>query len=186
MDNFFFPFIHWIQYLFPKRMATRFVDFDGLNGVKSSQQNFIDTSLHFYEMQDFQNIVRLEHIHPIIEKLQGCGLVELVDFLVVVQALELIYECMNRYNMDTRQIVFSNDTLLIFIDRQTMVNCLKILEWEDFLDLKIGGVVSKFFVKKMVQRKDIMQSWFLKPQSAKSKVPKNLSATNPILMQTTY
>ena len=59
-----------------------------------------------------------------------------------------------------------------------MVNCLKFLEWEDFLDLKIGGVVSKFSAKKMVWRKEIMQSWFQKPRSAKSKVPKTHFGTN--------
>ena len=74
------PFILWIQDSFPNRMATRFVGFDGLNGIKSSLQNFIDTCLPFYDMQYFQKRVRLEPIHPITKKLQGCRLVEATVF----------------------------------------------------------------------------------------------------------
>ena len=67
-------------------MATKFTGFDGLIGIKSQLQNFIDTSLHFYDMENFERRVKYEHIYPIIEKLQGCGLVEAASFLAVVQA----------------------------------------------------------------------------------------------------
>lgn len=99
-------------------MTTKFVDFDRLNEIKSVLQKFIDTSLHFYNMQDFYKGVRSEPIHPIMEKLRGCGIVE------VVQAPKLISECINHYNLDTRQIVLPDDIVLISIDRKTMVNWL--------------------------------------------------------------
>ena len=105
-------------------------------------------------------------------------LVEAVGFPVVVQALELIYECINYYNLNTRHIVLPNDTVLISIYRKTMVNCLKIPEREEFSDLTVGGAIYDFSAKKMVWRKEIMQSWFQKPRSAKSKVPKTLFGTN--------
>ena len=38
--------------------------------------------------------------------------------------------------------------------------------------------MSKFSLKKMVWRKEIMRSWFQKPRGAKSKVPKTLFSTN--------
>ena len=110
----------------------------------------MDTSLYFYDMQDFQKRVRSEPIHPISEKLRGCGLVEAAGFPVAVQVPELIYECINRYKLDTKQIVLPNDTVLISIDRQTVVNCLRIPEREEFSDLTIGGAVFEFFAKKMV------------------------------------
>ena len=84
-------------------MATRFMDFDGLNGIKSTWTNITDTSLHFFNMQDFQRRLRMEPIHPITEKLRGSGLVEAARFPVVVQVLKLIVECINLYNLNTKQ-----------------------------------------------------------------------------------
>ena len=54
------------------------------------------------------------------------------------------------------------------------MNCLQILKQEEFFDLTMGGAMSKFYLKKMVWRKEIMQSWFQKLRGAKSKVPKTL------------
>ena len=68
----------------------------------------------------------MEPIHPIMEKLRGSGLVEVVRFLVAVQAPELIIECINHYNMDTKKILLPNQTLVISIDMQVVVNCLQI------------------------------------------------------------
>ena len=85
-------------------MATRFAGFDGLGGIKSTWQNITDTSLHFFDMQDFQRRLRTKPIHPITEKLQGSGLVEATGFPVAVQAPELILECINHYNPDTKKI----------------------------------------------------------------------------------
>ena len=70
----------------------------------------------------------------------------------------MIYECINHYNLDARKIVLPDNIVLISIDRKIMVNCLQVLEQEEFLDLTIGGVVSKFSMKKMIWRKENMQS----------------------------
>ena len=105
-------------------MATRFAGFDGLGGIKSTWQNITDTSLHFFNMQDFQRRLRMEPIHHITKKLQGNWLVEAARFLVAVQAPELIIECINHYNLDTKKILLPNQTMLISIDRQAVVNCL--------------------------------------------------------------
>ena len=107
-------------------MATRFIGFDGLGGIKSAWQTIMDTSLYFYDMQDFQRRLKSEPIHPITKKLSGSGLVEVAGFPVVVQALELIYKCINHYNPDTRQIVLPDHIVLISIDRKTVVNCLQV------------------------------------------------------------
>ena len=109
-------------------MAARFVGFDGLNGIKSTLQNLTDTSLHFFDMQDFQKRLKSKPIHPITERLQGSGLVEAIGFPMAVQAIELIYEYINHYNLDTRKIVLPDHTVLISIDRQTMVNCFNVLK----------------------------------------------------------
>ena len=131
-------------------MATRFVGFDGLGGIKSAWSTITDTSLHFYDMQDFQRRLREEPIHPIMEKLQGIGLLEAVGFPIVVQAVELILECINHYNSDTKHILLPNQIVLISIDRQAVVNFLWILEREEFSDLTMGGAMSEFSLKKMV------------------------------------
>ena len=83
-------------------MVARFAGFDGLGGIKSTWSTIMDTSLHFYDMQDFQRRLREKHVHPITKKLQGSGLVEAAGFLVVVQAPKLILECINHYNPDIK------------------------------------------------------------------------------------
>ena len=75
-------------------------------------------------MKDFQTRLRTDQIQPITEKLRGSRLVEAVGFLVAVQAPELILECINHYNLDTKQILLPYQILLILIDRQAVVNCL--------------------------------------------------------------
>ncbi len=105
-------------------MATRFIGFNGLGGIKSAWLTITNTSLCFYEMQDFQRRLRAEPIHPIMEKLRGIGLVEAAGFLVAVQAPKLILGCINYYNSDTKQILLPDQTVLISIDRQVVVNCL--------------------------------------------------------------
>ena len=62
--------------------------------------------------------------------------------------------------------------VLISIDRKVVVNYLRILEREEFSNLTMGGAMSEFSLKKMVWRKEIMQSWFQKPRGAKRKVTK--------------
>ena len=84
-------------------------------------------------------------------------------FLVAVQAPELIYECINHYNLDTQQIVFLDSTILISINRQTIINYFRVPEWEKFSNLTMSNTVLEFFMKKMVWRKEIMHSWFQKP-----------------------
>ena len=76
-------------------MAARFIGFDGLGRIKSAWSTITDTSLHFYDMQDFQRRLRTEPVHPITEKLKGTRLVEATRFPIVVQAPELIFECIN-------------------------------------------------------------------------------------------
>ena len=131
-------------------MAARFAGFDGLGGIKSTWSTITDTSLRFYDMQDFQRRLRTEPVHPIIERLKGSGLVEAAKFPVAVQAPELILECINHYNPDTKQILLPDQSVLISIDRKAVVNCLRILEREEFSDLTMGGAMSEFSLKKMV------------------------------------
>ena len=85
-------------------------------------------------------------------------MVEVANFLVVVQAPKLIYECINHYNPDTKKIMLPDHMVLISIDRQTVVNCFKDPEREEFPDLIVGGTVSEFSMKKIVWRKEIIHS----------------------------
>lgn len=58
------------------------------------------------------------------------------------------------------------------------MNFLQVLEREEFSNLTVGGAISEFFAKKIIWRKEIIQSLFQKPRSAKSNVPKTLFDTN--------
>ena len=83
-------------------MAAKFASLVGLNSIKSQLGEFIDTSLGFFNMMDFQRRLRADHIHPITEKLKGSGLVEGVGFPIVVHALEIIFECISHCNLETK------------------------------------------------------------------------------------
>ena len=65
-------------------MVAMFCGFDGVNGIKSTLQNLTDTSLRFYDMDDFQRILKENFIHPIMERLKESGLVEAAKFPIVV------------------------------------------------------------------------------------------------------
>ena len=65
-------------------MVARFYGFDGLNGIKSTLQNLTDTSLRFYDIDDFQRRLGEKPIHPIIEKLRDSSLVEVAGFPIAV------------------------------------------------------------------------------------------------------
>ena len=62
----------------------------------------------------------------------------------------MIIECINHYNLDTKKILLPDQMVLISIDRKEVVNCLRILEREEFSELTIGGAMSEFSLKKMV------------------------------------
>lgn len=78
------------------------MSFDGLGGIKSAWSTITDTSIYFYDMQDFQRRLRAEPVYPIMKKLQGSGLVKVAGFPIVVQASELILKGINHYNPNTR------------------------------------------------------------------------------------
>ena len=128
-----------------------------LGGVKSTWQNISNTSLHFFDMLDFQRRLRAEPIHPITEKLHGSGLVKASGFPITVQAPELIVECINHYNPNTKKILLPDQIILISVDRKAVVNCLQIPECEEFSTLMVGGAMLEFSLKKMVWRKQIMK-----------------------------
>ena len=101
-----------------------FSGFDGMGGVKSTWKNISNTSLRFFDMQDFQRRLRTDSIHPITKKLCGSGLMKAAGLLVAIQALELIVECINHYNLDTKKIPLPDQSVLISVDRQAVVNYL--------------------------------------------------------------
>lgn len=109
-----------------------------------------------------------------MEKLRESGLVEAATFPMAVQAPELIYECIAHYNPETKQIVLPNDNILLSIDRETIVNCLRIPEREEFSNLSFSIAVTEFSDRKMVWRKEILKNWFQKPRGARGKLPKSL------------
>ena len=126
-------------------------------------------------MGDFHRRLGVELIHPIMEKVRDSALVEEYGFLVVVQASELIYKCINHYNLDTQQIILLDSMVLISINRKIVLNCFRIPGRDEFLNLMMSGAMSEFSTKKMVWRKEIMHSWFQKPRGAKTKCPKPYS-----------
>ena len=48
---------------FLKVMTTKYVGFKGITRIKSQLQDFIDSSLRFFDTVAFQKRIRVEHIH---------------------------------------------------------------------------------------------------------------------------
>lgn len=110
-------------------MVTKFVGYDNLNAIDCELKSLSDTQLRFYDLGDLHRRLNSEPLHPIARKLKESGLVE------AVQALELILECIARYDPSTHRIKMPNNQVLLTIDRKTMENCFRLPAREVFNEM---------------------------------------------------
>ena len=82
-------------------MAIRVAGYDPLVGLENELKNLSDT-FKFFDLGDLHRRLNTQPIHPITQKLKESRLVEVVGFPMVVQALELVRECIERYNLETK------------------------------------------------------------------------------------
>lgn len=80
---------------------------DRLIGLGSDLKEVSNTSLRFFDLRDFHRRLNSHPIHPpITQKLKDSGLVEDARFPIAVQAPNLVRECIEKYNVVTKEILF--------------------------------------------------------------------------------
>lgn len=87
-------------------MEIRVVGYDRLIGLESELNIFLDTLFKFYDLGDLYRRLNSYPIHPITQKLKESRLVEAIGFPMVMQVLELVKECIERYNPETKQYCY--------------------------------------------------------------------------------
>lgn len=97
-------------------MAVKASSYERLIGLENELKEVSDTSLRFFDLGDLHRRLNSILIHPITQKLKESGLVQAVGFLMVVQALELVRECIEKYNPQTKQILFPDQSVLLYIN----------------------------------------------------------------------
>ena len=73
--------------------------------LESEFRSFLDTLIKFYDLGDLHRRLNSQPIHLITHKLKESGLVEAAGFPMAVQAPKLVKECIERYNLETKQIL---------------------------------------------------------------------------------
>lgn len=64
--------------------------------------------------------------------------------------------------------------MLLSIDQETIVSCLRLPKQEELSNLSFSIAVVEFSDRKMTWRKEILKNWFQKPRGAKGKLLKTL------------
>lgn len=83
-----------------------------------------------------------------MQKIKESGLVEGAIFLMAVHALKLVRECIKRNNLDTKQILFPDQSILISINKALMQSMFYIPMKEEYCDVDFDTSTSMFNEKK--------------------------------------
>lgn len=94
--------------------------YNHLNGLECALSEVGNTKLGHVNLGELWNRVRQTNRHPIIQKLVESALLEVVAFPSVVHSVDLIMECISRYNLDTREVKTQDERSLITLDRETI------------------------------------------------------------------
>lgn len=136
-------------------MTIRAAGYDKLIGLESELKELTDTSFKFYDLGDLHRRLNSQPIHPITQKLKESGLVEAAGFPMAVHTLELVKECIERYNPKTKQILFFDQSILISINKALMQSAFGIPVKEQYCDVDFGSSVSMFNEKKTLRQEDM-------------------------------
>jgi hypothetical protein len=158
-------------------MAIRPAGYDKLIGLESELKELTDTSFKFHDLGDLHRRLNSQPIHSITQKLKESRLVEAIGFPLAVYAPKLMRECIERYDPETKQILFPGQSVLILIDKALMQPTFGIPIKEEYCDIDFGSFASMFNEKKTLRREDMQRTWFQTPRSKKNKMSKILFET---------
>ena len=97
---------------------------------------------------------------------------------MVANAPELVRKCIERYDLETKQILFADRSILISINKALMQSVFNIPIKEEYCDIDFGSFASMFNEKMTLRWEDMQRTWFQTPHSKKRKMPKTLFGTN--------
>lgn len=80
---------------------------------------------------------------------------QVAGFLMVIMAPELIRECIEKYNPQTRQILFHDQSVFLSIDKALIQSAFGILVKDVYCDIDFGTSASMFNEKKALRREDM-------------------------------
>ena len=89
-------------------MTMRAASYAKLIILESELKYLTNTSFKFNDLHDLHRRLNFQPVHPITQKLKESGLVEAAIFPMVVQAPELIRECIERYDPKMKKILLPN------------------------------------------------------------------------------
>ena len=101
-------------------MVGRIGGVDKLPGLGSGLKTYSNTLFKFYNLKDLHKRLNAHHIHPITLKLKESGLVEVVGLLLVIYALELLHECISKYDPKTKKIMMLDNFVLLSFSQEVM------------------------------------------------------------------
>lgn len=136
-------------------MTIKVASYERLMGLESELKELTDTFFKFYNLGDLHRRLNSQPIQPITMKLKKSGLVDAYDFLMVVYAPKLVNECIERYNLETKKILFLDQSILLSINKVLMQSTFGIHVQEQYCDIDFGSFVSMFNENKTLRGEDI-------------------------------
>lgn len=103
------------------------------------------------------------------------GLVEAATFPIVAPCLELVLECMNRYDAEHKCVRNVNGVVLLKINIEIVMVAMGIPQKEPYEDWTIGTSYSLVSEKKSTYKSVIARNWLLKIQKGGSRLPSPLT-----------
>lgn len=110
-----------------------------------------------------------------MRRIVDSGLIEASVFPSAIQCLELVLECMNKYDLKHRCIRNANGGVSLNVNRETIMVIFKIPAKEMNEDWTITTSYGFFLEKKTQYISVIAINWLLKSQKGDSKLPKPLT-----------
>ena len=83
-------------------MEIKAAGYDKLIGLESELKELTDTSFKLYNLGHLHKRLNSQPIHSSTHKLKVKELVEAAGFPMIVHALELVRECIERYDLETK------------------------------------------------------------------------------------
>ncbi len=139
-------------------MAIRDVGYDRLISLESELKDYTDTSFKFYNLGDLNRRLNSQSIHPITLKLKESGLLEETKFPMIVHEPKLVKECIERYNLEMKKILFPHQSILLSINKVLMQSTFGIPVQEKYCDINFSSSTSMFTERKTLRQEDMQRT----------------------------
>ena len=77
---------------------------------------------------------------------------------MAMQAPELVKECIERYNLETKQILLPDQSILLSVNKELMQFAFRIPVKEEYSDIDFSSSASMFNEKKIPRREEMQKT----------------------------